>query len=175
MSQLLHHFIRKDGGVAAIEMALIGGLFFIGMMNATDVGRYAYEASEVNAAAQAGAQAALKACDVAHTPATINCPGLQSAVTTAIQTTPLAANLTIDGAITEGYYCLDAQNNLQLAGPAGSEPANCSGVANANPQAAPTLYLQVPVTYTFRPLFPNLTIAQTFAPAIKRTAWMRMA
>ena len=175
MRQLLHRFTRHEGGVAAVEMALVGGLFIVGAMSAADVGRYAYQTSEVNAAAQAGAQAALVACDVAHTPATINCPGLNAAATAAIQTTGLASNITIDGAITEGYYCLDMSNALKQAGPASAAPADCSGIANANPNAAPTLYLQVPVTYTFQPLFPGLTLAQTFAPAIKRTAWMRMA
>lgn len=168
-------FIRCEGGAAAVEIAMVGGLFIFGAMSAADIGRYGYQTSEVNAAAQAGAQAALAACDVEHTPATLNCPGLNIAVTAAIQTTGLASNVTIDAAITEGYYCLDSNNALQRAGPADAEPADCSGIANANPNAAPTLYLQVPVTYTFRPLFAGLTLAQALAPTIKRTAWMRMA
>ena len=175
MRKLLNRFRRDERGVAAIEMAGVGAFFIIGLVSTTDVGRYAYQTSEVNAAAQAGAQAALVACDVAHTPATLHCDGLEDAVTTAIQSTGLGEDVTIDGAITEGYYCLDTSNNLQLAGPANNKPANCSGVAKASPDATPTLYLQAPVTYTFQPLFPGLTLAQTFAPQIKRTAWMRMA
>ena len=175
MRNFLNRFKRDERGVAAIEMAGVGAFFILGAASVTDVGRYAYQTSEVNAAAQAGAEGALVACDVAHTPATLNCSGLTSAVTTAIQSTGLGSNVTIDGQITEGYYCLDNNNNLQLAGPANNEPADCTGVANTASTASPILYLQVPVTYTFQPLFPGLTLAQVFAPAIKRTAWMRMA
>lgn len=175
MHNLLNRFKRDERGVAAIEMAGVGAFFIIGLISVTDVGRYAYQTSEVNAAAQAGAEAALVACDVAHTPATLNCSGLTDAVTMAIQSTGLGDNVTIDGKITEGYYCLDVGKNLKLAGPANNKPADCSGVAQAAAGATPTLYLQAPVTYTFQPLFPGLTLAQAFAPAIKRTAWMRMA
>lgn len=175
MRRLLRQFFRHTGGAAAVEAGMVGSLFIIGAMSAADVGRYAYQTSEVNAAAQAGGQAALVACDVAHTPATTNCPDLKSAVAVAIQSTHLAAAVTIDGALSEGYYCLDSHNALKLAGPAGNKPSDCSSVPNARSDAVPTLYLQVPVTYTFQPLFPGLTLAQTFAPAIKRVAWMRMA
>jgi Flp pilus assembly protein TadG len=175
MRKRLNGFTRDERGVAAIEMAAVAGFFIIGAMNVTDVGRYAYLTSEVNAAAQGGAQAALVACDVAHTPATVNCPGLTAAVTTAIQSTGLGDNVTLDGQITEAYYCLDTSSTLQLAGPASSKPSDCSGVPKAAAGATPTLYLQVPVTYTFQPIFPGLTFAQGFAPIVKRTAWMRMA
>ena len=37
------------------------------------------------------------------------------------------------------------------------------------------LYLQVRVSHQFKPLFPGLTLAAGFAPAIVRTSWMRMA
>lgn len=175
MRRPLRHIIRDDGGAAAVEMAFVGALMLVGAMSAADVGRYAYQTSEVNAAAQAGAQAAQVTCDVDHTPATLNCTGLNDAVTRAIQSTGLGASVTIAGHITEGYYCLDTHNDLKLAGPANDRPADCSGVPNAAASASPTLYLQTPVTYTFQPLFPGMTLAQTFAPAIMRTAWMRMA
>ena len=38
-----------------------------------------------------------------------------SAVTTAIQTTQLGDKVTLDGAVTEGYYCVDAAGALQKA------------------------------------------------------------
>lgn len=175
MRRLLNRFTRDERGVAAIEMAAVAGFFIIGAMNVTDVGRYAYLTSEVNAAAQGGAEAALVACDAAHTPATLNCPGLTAAVTTAIQATGLGDNITLDGKITEGYYCLDTSSTLQFAGPADTKPTDCTGVPKAAAGATPTLYLQTPVTYTFQPVFPGLTFAKGFTPIIKRTAWMRMA
>ena len=56
MTGILQRFRRDQRGVAAIELALVGGLFILGGMSAVEVGRYAYETSEVNAAAQAGAE-----------------------------------------------------------------------------------------------------------------------
>lgn len=168
----LSRFGRDARGAAAIEFAGIGSLLMVGTMNAIDVGRYAYESGEVATAAQAGAQAAYVACDLDHTPATINCSGLNAAVASALQTTRLGDDVKLDGALVEGYYCLDAQNALKKVSDAGSKPSNCSAV---NTSAAPTLYLQVNVTYTFTPLFPQLTLANGFSPTMKRSAMMRMA
>jgi Flp pilus assembly protein TadG len=175
MSKLLRRFGRDQRGIAAVEVAMVVGLFAVGGMNATDVGRYAYQTSQVNAAAQAGAEAALNTCDLAHTPATLNCAGLVPAVTAGVQSTTLGTQVTIDGAVSEGWYCLDTSGTLQLAGTASSKPADCSGISAPAANATPSLYMQVPVTYPFQPLFPGLTLAQTFTSAIKRTAWMRMA
>jgi Flp pilus assembly pilin Flp len=166
--------LRADErGVAAIEMSLIGSMLAIAMMNAVDVGRYAFEASEVNAAVQAGAQAAYVACDPTHTPATLHCPELTDAVTEAIEATRLGSGVTLKAPITEAYYCVDKDRELQRVSAASAKPANCSAVSNAS--GVPTLYLQVQVTREFEPLFPGLTLAGTFTKAIERTSWMRMA
>jgi Flp pilus assembly protein TadG len=174
MLGLLKRFAGDRRGTAAIETAAVGSLLIFGALNVAEVGRYAYQASEVNAAAQAGAEAAIKTCDTDHTPATLNCSGLKDAVTAAIQGTRLGSQISLDGAITEGYYCLTTTGGMGQASSASSSPADCSGVANAAGSAKPTLYLQVHVTCPFQPLFPGLTLAQTFQSAITRTAWMRM-
>jgi Flp pilus assembly protein TadG len=170
----LSSFGKDEGGAAMIELALVGTFLTACVLNVAETAHYAYQASEVNAAAQAGAEAALNACDTAHTPATINCAGLNAAVTTAVQGTSLGSQVAINGAITEGYYCLTTAGALQKAGEASDKPADCSGVQN-NTGGSPILYLQAPVTFTYQPIFPGLTIVQTFAAAITRTAWMRMA
>jgi Flp pilus assembly protein TadG len=175
MRHFLKRFWRDERGAAALELAAVGTLFIIGGLNSVDVGSYAYQTSEVNAAAQAGAQAALLACDLVHTPATLNCPGLTGAVTTAVRSTRLGSQATLDGPITEGYYCLDTSGALQFASPASSKPQDCSAIANPASSATPTLYLQVRVTSSYQPLFPGITVTQGFASSIKRTAWMRMA
>lgn len=172
MPRLLR-FAKDQSGAAMIELALVGAVISACMVNVAETAHYAYQASEVNAAAQAGAEGALNACDSAHTPATINCPALTAAVTTAIQGTSLGSQVTINGAITEGYYCLTTTGPLQKAGPANARPSDCTGVQNGT--GAPILYLQAPVTFTYQPIFPGLTIVQTFASPITRTAWMRMA
>jgi hypothetical protein len=168
-------FGRHQGGAAAIEVALIGGMLIVAGLNAVDVARYGYETSEVNAAAQAGAEAALAACDIAHTPATLNCAGLSAAVSTGLHSTRLAANVTLSGPITENYYCLDTSGVLQWAGPASAQPPNCGGIKNPGAGATPTLYLQVPAQFAFQPMFPGASLARSFPQKIVRTAWMRMA
>jgi Flp pilus assembly protein TadG len=174
MRRLLQRFAGDRRGVAAIEFAAVGTLFAIGAMNAVDVGRYAYQTAEVNAAAQAGAQAAFATCDTNHTPATLNCSGLNAAVTAALQSTGLGSDVSL-GKISEGYYCLDTSGALKLAGSASAKPADCSGVTNPAGGATPILYLQVQATYPFQALFPGVTVADKFAASIVRTTWMRMA
>jgi len=49
-------------GVAAIEFGITGLLLAIGLLNAVDVGYYAYRRMEVENAAEVGAQAAWKIC-----------------------------------------------------------------------------------------------------------------
>lgn len=173
MRAILQRFARDDRGVATIELAGVGTFLAIATMNATDVGRYAYQASEVSSAAQAGAQAAIVACDLAHTPATQNCPDLNNAVTKAIKTTPLGPSVTLNGALNEAYYCLDNKGALKKVGAVNARPSDCSAANNA--AATPTLFLLVSVTYSFKPIFPGLTLAQSFSSSITRTSWMRMA
>lgn len=168
--------LRTDErGVAAIEMGIIGSMLVVGALNGIDVGRYAFETAEVNAAAQAGAQAANITCDPEHTPATLKCPDLEDAVTAAIQATRLGDAVTVKTPLAEAWYCLDKNRELQRVASAGSKPLNCSGLANATTGATPALYLQVEVSHQFEPLFPGLTLAATFKPAIVRTSWMRLA
>jgi len=105
-------------------------------------------------------------------PATQNCSNLTTAVTTAVQGTSLGSKVTLNGAITEGYYCLNSSNALALAGDVSSKPSNCSNFGNSG--LSPALYLQVHTTYTYTPIFHGLTVAQSFPSAIQKTAWMRM-
>ena len=168
----LRRFRRDEDGMAAIETALITSVFCVAMLNAVEVGRYAYVVMEAEQATEAGAQAALTACDAQHTPATVNCPALNSAVTTAIQSTSLGSKVSLNGALTEGYYCLDASGTLVYASDVSSKPSDCS--AYGSPGAKPGLYLQVYTTYAYAPMFSGLTIGQTFPTSVHKTAWMRM-
>jgi Flp pilus assembly protein TadG len=168
-------FLRDQGGTAALELAGAGTFLAFGVMNVADVARYAYQTSDVSHAAQVGAEAALVTCNIDHVPATLNCQGLQSAVTTAIHSTGLGNQIALDGPLSEGYYCRTTTGALTQAGSASSKPVNCSGVANAATGASPTLYLRVRVTYAFEPLFPGTTLAGAFSSNIVRSAWMRMA
>jgi Flp pilus assembly protein TadG len=168
----MRRFGADTRGVAAVEMSLVTGVFAVALFNALEVGRYAYVLMEAEQATQAGAQAAYVACDSQHLPATQNCAALNNAVTTAIHGTSLGTSVGLNGAISEGYYCLNASNALVLAADVNSRPADCS--AQGQPSLAPVLYLQVHTTYAYAPMFPGFTIGQSFPTSVQKTAWMRM-
>jgi Flp pilus assembly protein TadG len=169
-------FCRDTRGVAAIEMALASLMLILGVLNVVDFGVYAFKKMEVANAAQVGAQTAWKKCDDPSTmlPATLNCAGLNAAITTAIQSMSLGTGVTLAaGYPLEGYYCLNASGALQVVGSLSSKPVDCS--AAGNPGVAPGDYIQVAVTYKYVPLFANLTVmAALKISSITTTSWMRL-
>lgn len=174
---LLHKLrsLRRDTrAVVAIEFAATGALLSVGLLNAVDVGYYVYRRMEVENAAQMGAQAAWKTCTQDLLPATQNCPGLNNAITTAVQSTSLGTAVTLaSGYPTEGYYCVNGSNALQAVGSLSSKPSDCSSVGNAN--AGPGDYIQIRVTLSYAPLFPGVTVmSATKLSSITMTTWMRL-
>jgi Flp pilus assembly protein TadG len=170
---LLRRFARDERGVAAVEMALIGGLLTGALMNVAEVGRYAYLATEVSAASQAAAQAAIITCPTDKTPVTINCPAVAAAVTTALHGSSLGSRISlVTGGMTEGWYCLKANGTQVWVSAAASKPANC--IDAGEPNVLPALYVSLQATYDYEAMFPGLTIVGNFPPHIIRTSWMRM-
>jgi Flp pilus assembly protein TadG len=176
----LRQFGVATRGVAGIEFAITGPMLVIGLLNAVDVGFYAYRRMEVENAAEMGAQAAWKNCNNLQTtmlPATVNCPTLNATITTAIQSTRLGTAVTLasgTGAINpnpgEGYYCVNASNALILQGSVSNPPANCSA------GVAPGDDIQVQVTYPYQSLFPGSisVMSASGVTSITKTSWMRM-
>lgn len=164
---------RKDcRGVAGVEFALVGGFLCLAVVNVADIGIYLYKRMNVENAALVGAMSALKACDATALPATINCPGLNAAVTAAIQSTSLGAAVTLSGAIGEGYYCINSSNTLQYVSDVASKPADCS--AAGMPALKPADYVQVAVTFSYTPIFSGISVAGLFTTPITKTATVRM-
>lgn len=164
---------RKDGrGVAGVEFALIAGFLCLTVVNVSDVGVYLYKRMQVENAALVGAMSALKACDPSHLPATVSCPELTAAVTTAIQSTSLGSAVSLSGAVSEGYYCVNASNALQYVSDVSSKPADCSAAGMAALQ--PADYVQVAVTFSYSPIFAGLSVAGLFTTPITKTAMVRM-
>jgi Flp pilus assembly protein TadG len=160
-------------GVAAIEFALFGGFIAFAALNVVDISRYIVQQMQVANAAQMGAQAAWKACDLSHLPATTNCSGLAAAVTYAVQSTSLGTSVTLQsGSPSEGYYCVNASNALQYVSDVKNKPADCSAAGAPNLQ--PGDYISVQITFSYAPLFPGVTVAGKFATPIAKTATMRL-
>jgi Flp pilus assembly protein TadG len=191
VSKKLRQFAAGAGGVAAVEFALTGLLLVLGLLNAVDVGYYAYQRMEVENAAEVGSQAAWQTChDIKNgdlLPATdpTKCPGMNAAVTAAIQSTTLGTAVSLaSGYPTEGDYCVNVSNALQCVGSLSTPPPpNCSATGQQNTCAAagnaattPGDYLQVQVTYPYQPLFPGpISVMSVLGvTSISKTSWMRM-
>lgn len=160
-------------GVAAIEFGLFSIMLSLAFVNVTDISIYIYQRMQAENATQVAVQAAFKACDLSHLPATVNCPGLTNAVQAAIQSTSLGTSVAlVSGSPTEGYYCVNSSNALQYVSAVSSKPADCT--AAGTPSLQPGDYLQVQTTFAYTPLFPGLSIASTFPTPINRTAIMRL-
>jgi Flp pilus assembly protein TadG len=160
-------------GVAAIEFAFLAVFLSFALANVTDVSIYIYQRMEAENATQVAAQAARKACDLSHLPATINCSGLTTAVQNALQSTSLGTRISlISGSPSEGYYCVNSANALQFISDVSSKPADCTAAGMPNLQ--PGDYIQIQTTFPYTTLFPGLSVASTFATPIHRTTIMRL-
>jgi Flp pilus assembly protein TadG len=163
-------------GVSAIEFSLFAGLLSFGLLNTADVSIYVFKRMELENATQMGAQAAWKACDPTkgYLPATVNCSGLTTAITSAVQSTSLGTQVSLQsGSPAEGYYCVNSSGALQYVSAVTSpKPADCSAAGMSNLQ--PADYIQITTAYSYAPLFPGVTIASAFATTITKTALMRL-
>jgi Flp pilus assembly protein TadG len=160
-------------GVAAIEFGLFAIFLSLALANVTDASFYIYQRMQAENATEVAAQAAWKTCDLPMLPATVNCPGLATAVQNAVQSTSLGTRVAlISGSPSEGYYCVNSSNALQYVSSVSAKPADCT--AAGMPSLQPGDYIQVQTSFTFVPLFPGLSIASTFPTLINRTSIMRL-
>ena len=165
--------VRDQRGVAALEFALMAGTFIMGMLSTVDVARWYYDRMEVENAAQAGAQAAWSTCDTTELPATTNCPGFNSAVTSSVQSTSLGTSVSLrSGSPSEGYYCVDTNGVLQYVSGVSSRPSNCSSVGSASDQ--PGDYVKIETTFTYAPLFTGISIGGLLPTSITANSMMRL-
>lgn len=171
---MLAEFRRNKSGLAAIELALFAMFLAVATANLVDTSVYIYQRMQVDNAAQLGAMAVLKACDIDHVPVTIKCPGLNATVTSAIQATSLGDKVSLKGgAPTEGYYCVSSANALQLVSAVDDKPSDCSSVGMKD--LTPGDYVEVSVTFSYEPMFGNLSVANFLPAEITRSALMRVA
>jgi len=170
---LTRRYAAEQNGAAAVEFALILALLILPVLNAVDFAIYAWNRMQVDNAAQVGAQAARANCTYNQQPATVNCIALDSAVKTAVRSTPLGSNVSYS--IQEHYYCTVGGALKNVADPPNAPPANCGqngigGSSNDKPQD----YVQVTTTYTYVPAFTGISIVGLLPSPIVRTAWMSM-
>lgn len=173
LRSFLGRFARDEDGVAAVEMALISGVLIAALLNVVEVGRYAYLSTQVLAATQAGAHAAIARCEESESPVTLNCPEVTAEVTAAVQGTSLGALVSLrEPGLAEAWYCVNEQGILEEMAPPAEPPADCADAGDED--AEPGLYLRVQTQFAYEPLFDGLTLTETFPAVIERTAWMRL-
>jgi Flp pilus assembly protein TadG len=173
LTRLVAAIRRDQRGVAAIEFGLFLIFLSLGLANVADVSIYIYQRMQAENATQVAAQAAWKACDLSMLPATINCPGLATAIQNAVQSTSLGTRVSLtSGSPSEGYYCVNSSNALQYVSNVSSKPADCTAAGMSSLQ--PGDYIQVQTTFSYAPLFPGLSVASTFPTPINRTAFLRL-
>jgi Flp pilus assembly protein TadG len=160
-------------GTAAIEFAFFASFLSVATLNVAEISVYIFQRMQVENATQMAAQAAWKTCDTSQLPATTKCPGLTTAVTNSVQSTPLGARVQLQsGSPSEGYYCVNASNVLQYMSGVDSKPADCSAAGNA--AAQPADYIKIQTTFNYTPMFSGLTVGGLFSTTIQRTTLMRL-
>jgi Flp pilus assembly protein TadG len=167
-----------ERGVAGIEFALVAGLLCFLLLNGIDVARYAWIRMQVDNAAQIGVQAVWKACGPDKVPITPKClnntgnagKAAVAAIDAAVASTSLKEAVTRVGAPSEGLYCADAAKGLVAVV---DTDATCLKETGAS-TVAPGYYVRIDVTYTYAPLFADLTIASIFDVAISNFAYVRL-
>jgi Flp pilus assembly protein TadG len=163
-------FLRDERGMAGIEFTLIVSVLCFLFLNGIDVARYAWIRMQVENAAQIGAQAAWRTCDPNNLPVSCKSSAFTTPVTAAIQSTSLQTAVTLQTA-TAGYYCVDAAVGLKLVADT-TPPSNCQTTGRVD--LTPGYYAQVGVSYTYAPLFADLTIARLFSTLVTKTARVRL-
>lgn len=167
---------RDSSGAVAAEMAMIlPGIAFV-LLNVVDLSMYIWTKMQVDLAAHEAVGFVRATCgdDDDELPATYpadNCnPDLSGDMTDAAQTAIAGVTL---GTPTEGWYCVNAEGDLQETGTLAAPPADCNGVV-AGDVTKPGNYISVTASYAFSPIFPGASVVAILPATITRTSWMRL-
>jgi Flp pilus assembly protein TadG len=165
----LRRYGRNTHGAAAAEFAIWLVVLVPAVLNALDVGFYAYDKMQVANAAQAGAQAAYAAwANCLAQTQTSNCSGFSTAVSTAITNSSFIGGSVSKGTTTstEGYYCADVAT--------GSLASN--GTSTTCPSGATAgYYYPLRVTFTYIPMIKGATITNLLNTTMTQDSWIRLA
>lgn len=169
---LIARFSRDQRGIAAIEFGFIATFLAFAGLNVADLAIYERDRLQVENAAAMGTQAAFAACPLAAVPATINCPTMNSAVTTAVHSTGLGNSISLaSGYPSEAMYCVNSSGVLVYVSDVYTRPNDCNSVGT--PSNVPSDYVLVQVNYTYAPLF-GFSASNILGTTVTRTAWVRM-
>jgi Flp pilus assembly protein TadG len=187
---MIRAYCRDPQGNAAVEFALVAGIFALALPSVVDVGIYAYQSMQVRNSAQMGVQAIWAACNQLPATDAACATTTRNAVTAAVQRTSLGSAVSWSSVI-EAYYCTNATGALANAAANGNTgiltsssttglstavvttPSDCTAVANAQ-TTTPGDYVSVTVSYTYTPVFRQVSVASLLGTTIQSTATMRL-
>lgn len=154
-------YARDCSGAAAVEFALWLSVITLPLLNAVDLGIFAYQRMQVEQAAQMAVQEVYNSCSQDYTaPYLTNCGTsgsvLTAAATSGAQSTTLGTDVSVT-AKTEGDYCV-VSGALTTTG--------CSGSTGH--------YVLVTVQYTYKPLFRGASIVSVLNTTMTRVHYIRM-
>ncbi|HEV7157543.1 MAG TPA: TadE/TadG family type IV pilus assembly protein [Caulobacteraceae bacterium] len=183
---VFREFFGKEGGAAAMELALCLGLLILPTLNVIDLAVYAYCQMQTHNAAEMAVEAAFSDCaEAQYLPATNQLPNgpkctasssiykiaATDVVSAAINETTLANSVSLSSLV-EGFYCATTLNTIVAVA---STAQTCSGAANAaDSSATPGDYVVVTATYHYTPMFKGITVSSLLPTTITRTAYMRL-
>lgn len=170
----LKRLLADKSGVAGIEFTLVTTVLVYALLNGVEVARWSLQKMEMRNAVHSATQAVWRACDVKSLPAKTNCTGLNTAISTGLQSTSLGTNvIQTTGYPTEAYYCVDGSGVLTQVGPITStKPSDCAGVGDATHK--PGDYVMLSASYTYTPMVPNLTIGRFLPTTLTATGSIRL-
>lgn len=149
---------REEQGAAAVEMAIWLIVLVPALLNSFDLGMYVFQQMQVRHAAQMAAQAAFTSCSQqGFTSVSTKCSGFSTTISNAAQySTSLGTN--VSWSTSEGDYCVDSTSGALTK-------TGCSATAH---------YLLVTATYTYAPMFRNVSVTSLLPSTISQTSWIRM-
>jgi Flp pilus assembly protein TadG len=152
----LASYAGNERGAAAVEMAIWLIFLVPALLNAFDLGIYAYQQMQVKQAAQVAAGAAFTSCSQqGYSSLSSGCSGFTTMINNAAQSaTSLGSNITATTA--ENNYCVSNTGTLTTAG--------CTTTSH---------YLKVTTSFTYTPMFRNVTVTSLLPTTITSTAWVR--
>jgi len=142
-----------------------------GLLNGLEVARWSLQQMQVKNAVHSASLAAWKACDTKKLPAKTKCSGLNDAITAGLNSTSLGTNVTLTSTA-EGYYCVNGSGALVKVSEIASKPDDCSDAGDST--TTPGDYLIIVASYTYVPMFGNITIGGMLPSALNSTGYMRL-
>jgi Flp pilus assembly protein TadG len=155
---------REERGAAAVEFAVWLLVTVWPLLNAVDLGVYLFQRMQVNNAGQAAVHQVFINCgQTTLSPILTNCPSAKvtNGAAYGAQSTSLGSNVTV-------AYKTECVNGALKTGGDPSVTACPSGMSTGD-------YIGITVAFSYRPLFPNLTVTSILNGAMGGVSWMRMA